>query len=36
MTAAAAAVLTLPDAAWVRGALTGLQTAVVGLLGAAL
>lgn len=36
MTAAAAAVLVLPDAAWVRGALTGLQVAVVGLLGAAL
>jgi chromate transporter len=36
MTAAAAAVLALPDAPWVRGALTGLQIAVVGLLGAAL
>lgn len=36
MTVAAAAVFTLLDAAWVRGALTGLQVAVVGLLGAAL
>ena len=36
MTGAAAAVFALPDAAWVRGALTGLQVAVVGLLGAAL
>ena len=36
MTVAAAAVLALPDAAWVRGALTGLQVAVVGVLGAAL
>jgi chromate transporter len=36
MTVAAAAVLALPDAPWVRGALTGLQMAVVGLLAAAL
>ena len=36
MTVAAAAVLALPDASWVRGALTGLQIAVVGLLAAAL
>ena len=36
MTVAAAAVLALPDAAWVRGALTGLQVAVVGVLAAAL
>ena len=36
MTVAAAAVLALPDAPWVRGALTGLQIAVVGLLAAAL
>jgi chromate transporter len=36
MTVAAAAVLALPDAPWVRRALTGLQMAVVGLLGAAL
>jgi chromate transporter len=36
MTCAAAAVFALPDAAWVRGALTGLQVGVVGLLGAAL
>ena len=36
MTAAAAAVFALPDAAWARGALTGLQVAVVGLLAAAL
>ena len=36
MTVAAAAVLALPDAPWVRGALTGLHVAVVGLLGAAL
>lgn len=35
MTAAAAAVLALPEAPWVRGALTGLQVAVVGLLAAA-
>ena len=32
----AAAVLALPDAPWVRGALMGLQVAVVGLLAAAL
>jgi chromate transport protein ChrA len=32
----AAAVLALPDAPWVGGALTGLQVAVVGLLTAAL
>jgi len=36
MTAAAAATMALPDSAWVRGALTGLQVAVVGLLAAAL
>ena len=36
MTVAAAAVLALPDAPWVRGGLTGLQVAVVGLLAAAL
>jgi chromate transporter len=36
MTVAAAAVLALPDAPWVRGALTGLQVAVIGLLAAAL
>jgi len=36
MTVAAAAVLALPDPPWVRGALTGLQMAGVGLLGAAL
>src|ERR1700730_7313792 len=36
MTVAAAAVLALPDAPWVRGALMGLQVAVVGLLAAAL
>ena len=36
MTVAAAAVLALPDAPWVRGALMGLQIAVVGLLAAAL
>lgn len=36
MTIAAAAVFALPDTAWVRGALTGLQVAVIGLLGAAL
>jgi chromate transporter len=36
MTVAAAAVLALPDDRWVRGALTGLQVAVVGLLAAAL
>ena len=36
MTVAAAAVLALPDAPWVRGALTGLQVAVVGVLAAAL
>lgn len=33
MTAAAAGTAALPDAAWVRGALLGLQVAVVGLLG---
>jgi chromate transporter len=36
MTVAAAAVLALPDDRWVRGGLTGLQVAVVGLLAAAL
>jgi chromate transport protein ChrA len=36
MTVAAAAVMALPDAPWVGGALTGLQVAVVGLLAAAL
>jgi chromate transport protein ChrA len=36
MTIAATAVLALPDAPWLRGALTGLQVAVVGLLAAAL
>lgn len=36
MTATAAAVAALPDAAWVRGALTGVQMAVLGLLAAAL
>jgi chromate transporter len=36
MTVAAAAVMALPDAPWVHGALTGLQVAVVGLLAAAL
>jgi chromate transporter len=36
MTFAAAAVLALPDAPWVHGALTGLQIAVVGVLAAAL
>jgi chromate transporter len=36
MTVAAGAVLALPDAPWVRGALTGLQVAVVGVLAAAL
>jgi chromate transporter len=36
MTCAAAAMFALPDAAWVRGALTGLQVAVVGLLTAAM
>jgi chromate transport protein ChrA len=36
MTVAAAAVMALPDAPWVRGALTGLQVAVAGLLAAAL
>jgi chromate transporter len=36
MVVAAAALLALPDAPWVRGALTGLQVAVVGLLAAAL
>jgi chromate transporter len=36
MTVAAVAVLALPDASWVGGALTGLQIAVVGLLAAAL
>ena len=35
MTFAAAAVFALPDAPWVRGALTGLQVAVVGILAAA-
>jgi chromate transporter len=35
MTAAAAAAMALPDSAWVRGALTGLQVGVVGLLAAA-
>jgi len=35
MTVAAAALFALPDAAWVRGALTGLQVAVVGILAAA-
>jgi chromate transporter len=36
MTIAAAAMMALPDAPWVPGALTGLQVAVVGLLAAAL
>jgi chromate transporter len=36
MTVAAAVLFALPDAAWVRAALTGLQVAVVGLLAAAL
>lgn len=36
MTCAAAAVFALPDVAWVRGGLTGLQVGVVGLLGAAM
>jgi len=36
MTAAAAAVLALPDVPVIRGALTGLQVAVIGLLAAAL
>jgi len=36
MTSAAAAIFALPDAAWVRGALTGLHVGVIGLLGAAL
>ena len=36
MTAAAAALFALPDASWVRGALTGLQVAVIGLLAAAM
>jgi chromate transporter len=36
MTAAAAALFALPDAAWVRGALTGLQVAVIGLLAMAM
>ena len=36
MTAAAAGTAALPDAAWVRGALLGLQVAVVGLLGHAM
>ena len=36
MTGAAAAIFALPDAAWVRGALTGLHVGVIGLLGAAL
>ena len=35
MTIAAAAVFALPDARWVRGALTGLQIAVVGILASA-
>jgi chromate transporter len=35
MTVAAAAVFALPDAAWVRGSLTGIQVAVVGILAAA-
>jgi chromate transporter len=36
MTLAAAAARELPDAPWLRGALTGLQVAVVGLLAAAM
>lgn len=36
MTVAAAALFALPDAVWVRGALTGLQVAVVGLLAMAM
>jgi chromate transporter len=36
MTAAAALLFALPDAAWVDGALTGLQVAVVGLLAMAM
>jgi len=36
MTAAAAATFALPDAPWVRSALTGVQVAVVGLLASAL
>jgi chromate transporter len=36
MTGAAAAVMALSDAPWVRGALTGFQVAVVGVLAAAL
>lgn len=36
MTLAAALALALPDAPWVQGALTGVQVAVVGLLGAAM
>ena len=36
MTLAAAAARALPDTSWVRGALTGLQVAVVGLLAAAM
>jgi len=36
MTAAAAALFALPDAGWVRGALIGLQVAVVGLLAMAM
>jgi chromate transporter len=36
MTVAAAALLALPDTPWVRGALSGLQVAVVGLLATAL
>lgn len=36
MTAAAAALFALPDAVWVRGALTGLQVAVVSLLAMAM
>ncbi len=35
MTLAAAAVFALPDARWVRGAVTGLQVAVVGILAGA-
>jgi chromate transporter len=36
MTAAASLLFALPDAVWVRGALTGLQVAVVGLLATAM
>jgi chromate transporter len=36
MTLAAAAVTALPEVSWVRGALTGLQVAVVGVLAAAM